>query len=306
MGIANISDNELRDFLEKNWHYIFHTIDYNNFIKETLDIRTSCIAVKVDNEIKLILPLHCIRSPFFGNRLISTAFLEYGGFAGDEKYIPEMISYLKRIKGVDYIEIKQGLQFTCNLPYSDKYKRFVLMLKDEKTNWEMLDRQKRKAIRKAEKFLDVREIADTSFYDTYLKTVREFGTPPFSKKYFENFFKCGLGKCFGAFFNRKLVCALLGFCYDKKVHITILATDKNYLEYRPNELVHWHFIKWAIANNYREMDFGIVRPEQGNFRFKKEFGCELLDLKNYYILFKGNQIPDIDPHNEKYRFIIRI
>ena len=47
-----------------------------------------------------------IKSKLFGNKVISSAYLEYGGFAGDENYVDVLISFLnKNYDNNGYLEI---------------------------------------------------------------------------------------------------------------------------------------------------------------------------------------------------------
>lgn len=140
--------------------------------------------------------------------------------------------------------------------------------------------------------------------------MKYFGSPPYSKKYFVNFYeflvKNDLGKCFGAYHDNKLVSVLLGFNCNKHVHITIAVSDKKYLQVRPNDAVHWHYIKWAIENNYTAFDFGRVREDSGQFRYKKQWGCELKDLNHYYLFWNQAERRYLDPNNKRYSLMIKL
>ena len=233
-----------------------------------------------------------------------------------------MLNYIYgKYPNVDYIEVRQGIE---NKEYdavldklmkkSTEYKRFVLNLTNEEDIWKNLDKQKRKAIRNAESYgIVVKDIAEkelSEFYKLYLRNMRAFGSPPYSKRFFSNFFKHmisnNMGKILGAYYNQKLVSALVGYCYKDRVHIIISVSDDKFLSYRPNEAVHWNFIKYAINSDYKYFDFGRVREDSGQFRFKKEWGCELKDLNHYYLLIKADQMPHIDPNNKKYKLMIKI
>lgn len=298
-----------KSFLEKNEHLIFHTPKYLDFIQKTFkSIKPIYIAVENKNEYETIFPMFYIKNPLFGKRLDSIVFLEYGGLAGSEKNVSKIIDYVsdKFKDRLDYLYIKEGLQkFDQELEKKCqviKGKRFVLPLTNEESIWNNIDKQKRKAIKKAERSsLEIKELNKDNlndFYKLYLKNMREFGSPPYPKRYFINFLEGNLGKCYLAYYRGILTAALLGFTYNKRIHITIAVSDKNYLEIRPNDLLHWHFIKYGIQNKYEIFDFGKVREESGQFRFKKKFGATLRDLNNYYIVYKG-KIPETEPNDHK-------
>lgn len=308
-------DKEWRDFLQHHPHYLLHTPEYGQFVAASFpNTEFKCIAA-MENGVQLILPIGLIKSQMMGNKVISVPFLEYGGFCGNPMYIEQVIAYLrgKYSKKYSYLEIREGLPNDVLEKHLQKvvpYKRFVLALQGEEQNWELLDKQKRKAIRKAEKSgVSVRELGKDDIdqiYQIYLKSMKQFGSPPFAKEFFVQFFSRSLGKCFGAMHEGKLCAVLLGFTYQQQIHITIAVADKKSLEFRPHELLHWEFIKWGIRNKYTVFDFGRVREESGQFRFKQEFGGELKELAHYYDLYQLKRIPKTDPSNGKYRFAIEL
>jgi len=314
--IKVLTDKNIKDwrlFLAKHKHLVFHTPEYRTLIKNSFNVKDFYIISHEGNEIKALLPLFYIKSILFGKRLISVAFLEYGGFAGEGKNVFGIINFLKNYKPWKNLslELRQGLDnfdaiLEKELIKRQEYKRFVLELKNKTAEelWGSIDKQKRKAIKKAQRLVKIEELTlkeINDLYNLYCKGMRSFGSPPYPKKYFKNFFALKLGKCFGAFYKNKLVALLLGFTYNKIVHITISVSDKRYLEFRPNECLHWRFIEWAHKNNFEEFDFGKVREASGQFRFKKEFGAELKELNHYYI---SKIPPKAEP--DDYKLIIKL
>jgi len=305
------------DFFKKNKHLVFHTLDYKKFVEEAFGCKYRLLAVLIDDEIKTILPIVNVKSKLFGNKIISSAYIEYGGFAGNKMYVNDLIDFVdqKCCKQNDYFEIREGLEMFNNNLISSKlirknlYKKFVLRLEGQV--WKGIQKSKRKAIKKSLRYVNVKELnfLDLNlFYELYCKNMRDFGSPPYSKKYFvsfyENIIKKKKGKIYGAYYYGKLVSALVGFCYQKRVHILIAVSDKDYLEYRPNDAVHWIFIKWAIDNGYNWFDFGRVREGSGQFEYKKKWGCELKDLPSYFLLWKAKDIPLVDP--AKYDLMVQV
>lgn len=318
MEIVEIKENDeqFNDFLNGNKHFIFHTLSYKKFIEEAFGCKYTILAVK-EGEIKTILPAVDIKSKLFGNKIISSAYLEYGGFAGDENYAAKVIDFIdENYDNNGYLEIRGGMEkfddiLSSRLIKKKLYKRFVLKLGTEEEIWRNIQHSKRKAINRALHQLTVKEIplADLdNFYKLYCKNMRSFGSPPYAKRYFESFYRnivsFGLGKVFGAYYQEKLAAALLGFCYQDRVHIIIAVSDPAFQEYRPNDAVHWEFIKWACNNNYKYFDFGRVREESGQFEYKRKWGPELLELPSYFLLWKATEIPVVDPDN--YGFLVKL
>jgi len=315
MKIIEIKDG-LNDFLKTNKHSVFHTLFYKKFIEEAFNCKYTFLAVD-DEGIKIILPVVGIKSKLFGNKIISSAYLEYGGFAGDENYVGGLVDFInENYSNCGYLEIRGGTEkFDGVLPSKlikkNLYKRFVLELKSEEETWRGIQKWKRKAVKKALRNVEVKEVPFSDldgFYNLYCRNMRQFGSPPYAKKYFVSFYKNivgeGLGKIYGAYFQNKIAAALLGFCYQDRVHIVIAVSDPKHQNIRPNDAVHWEFIKWACKNDYKYFDFGRVREESGQFEYKRKWGPELKELPSYFLLWKAKEIPIVDP--DSYGFLVKL
>lgn len=315
MTIVELNEGELTFS-----HFIFHTLKYKQFIEEAFCCKYEILSVQENEQVKLILPIVKIKNKLFGNKMISSAYIEYGGFAGDEKYVPELINYLteKYKDEYDYLEIRGGLEnfdsvLSSQLQKENLYKRFVLKLESKETIWKNIQKSKRKAIKKALDCIEVKELSFENInelYHLYCRNMRSFGSPPYSKQYFLSFYhnlvKNKLGKMLGSFYNGKLVSALVGFCYQDRVHILIAVSDQKFQEFRPNDAMHWKFIEWAIDNNFKWFDFGRVREDSGQFEYKQKWGPELKELPSYFLLWKTKEVPIVDPHSGKNKFLVKL
>ena len=315
-----IVDENWTNFLQKNEHLIFHIFPYKQFIEDAFGCHYRMLSIIDDGAIKAIFPFVEVRSRLFGNKIISSAYIEYGGFAGDKQYVNPLLDFMaqKYKQNNEYMEIRGGLEkfdliLSTRLIKKDLYKRFVLPLHDEQAVWNNIQHSKRKAINKALKEAEVKEVPLAelpSLYLLYCQNMRRFGSPPYSKKYFESFYQHlvpkGFGKIYGAYVQGKLVSALLGFCYHDRVHILIAVSDPQYQQYRPNDAVHWTFIRWACQNNYRWFDFGRVREDSGQFEYKQKWGPTLHDLPSYFLLWNIKDIPVMEPSSARYKAMVAL
>jgi hypothetical protein len=155
---------------------------------------------------------------------------------------------------------------------------------------EIVDRQVRKAVNKAkrsnimtEQGCDEESIS-RRFFPLYLQSMKRLGVPPHSVEYFVRcwHFLQNRMKIFWAVREGKTIAALLGFTCGIRVNIVSTASDASYWDYRPNDLLHWEFIKWAQEEGYEYFDFGSVRYE-GQLRYKQKWGCTIRD-HSYYLL----------------------
>ena len=293
-------NNQWRNFLKQNEHLIIHTPEWKSFIEQTFS-RTRATYYAIANqkgEIRFMLPVFHTKLSLVPN--VSSAFLEYGGPAG--KISSKEFQKIK-LKLPKNIEVRQGLNTNLlrkNFAEIKHFKRFVLALKTEEETWMHIHKFKRKAVRLAEKsgiiVKDVSEKELDDLYALYLKAMKQFGTPPYAKKYFKNFYKFfvsrNLAKVLGAYYKGKLVAFLTGFIVCKRIHININVSDNKYLKFRPNDALHWEFIKWGCNNKFKEFDFGRVREESGQFAFKKKWKAELLDLSHFYFS-KPKHVSDV-------------
>ena len=78
------------------------------------------------------------------------------------------------------------------------------------------------------------------------------------------------------------IATLLGFTTGQRVHITDTASSKKHLNKRPNDLVHWEFIKWAADSGYTLFDFGPVRYA-GQKQFKEKWGAESSGYSYFFL-----------------------
>ncbi|QQG38522.1 MAG: GNAT family N-acetyltransferase [Candidatus Woesearchaeota archaeon] len=306
-------DEKWDKFLNKYPHLVFHRPEWKKFIESTFKTELKYLAVEDNNEIELLFPIGIVHSRNFGNRLVSIPFLEYGGFAGNPKNLNLIINLIKEAyPKYDFLQVREGVPekylLENNFQKFEEAKRFTLELQKPEVLWEKIDKQKRKAVRKAQEMkVTVSNIGHKEIpklYELYYNNMKKFGSPPYPKEYFVNYFTYmvdkQLAKPLGAYLDGKLIAALLGFTYKNKVHITISASDEQFLEYRPNDLLHWEFIKWAAENNFKVFDFGIARENTGHFRFKQLWNTEVKPLNNYYLFLNKKERSIINPDDPQY------
>ncbi len=309
-------NNSWNYLLQQHKHEYFHTPQFISLMNEAFgDVRLVCIQDEYEI-IKIALPLAFVKSMILGSKLISAPYIEYGGPVGDMAYLPLLLKELERKYGKRYahLEIRgENKTLEKDMKKVDLYKKFELPLSSEEEIWKGIQRSKRKAINKSKKHLQVHKLKEKDideYYKLYCKNMKAFGSPPYSKKYFQSFFKhmvaSDMGKVYGAYYEGKLCAALLGFIYRKKVHILLAVSDPKFREYRPNDAVHWTFIDWALKNEYKVFDFGRVREESGQFEFKRKWGAELKELPSYFMLWKGGKIPSLDPHDKKMKLATKV
>jgi CelD/BcsL family acetyltransferase involved in cellulose biosynthesis len=249
-----------------------------------------------------VLPAFEARSALFGRRFLSQPFSEYGGFlldahldAASQEEIFAATLALMRERRFTVLETHGNLGAG---PPSTRFTRgnaqqFAYLRLSGSVNeiWEgTVSRHVRKAVRKAEREgLRCIERTDEEtlrkhFFPLYLQSMKRLGSPPHA---FEYFLRCyerlrPRMRIFWALRGEEPIAGLLGFACGRRISITNIVSDERHWELRPNDLVHWEFIRWAVENGYEQFDFGSVRYE-GQAQYKSKWGCELQDSGYYYL-----------------------
>jgi len=261
------------------------------------------VAFLKEHAIVGVLPAFAARSLIFGRKLVSQPFSEYGGplldatvSSDDMKLIVDWMRTFLADHKIAALEM-HGCRGMPNGHSQD----FVTRNAHQSAQldlrrplheiWEqVVSYDVRKAVRKAERSgLTVEERSDPEtirrdFYPLYLASMKRLGAPAHSVEYYLAC-KRAFGTAMKIFWSKHgdtLLAGLLGFTCGKRVNIINTVSEERHWHLRPNDLVHWEFIKWAHGAGYQRFDFGSVRYE-GQSRYKKKWGCTF-DPHAYYFL----------------------
>lgn len=258
-------------------------------------------------EIAGVLPAFEARSVFFGSRMVSQPFSEYGGLLLDEDITESEwnetaagIRDVLRAGRISTLEMhgRQGLRSAAagsGLLEGNSQQYAYLPLDrpiDELWNG-VVTYQVRKAVQKAQRAgITVERKSDAEtirrvFFPLYVDSMMRLGVPPHNLRYYlecQAAFGDGM-QIFWALRGGVPIAGLLGFTCGHRVNIINIVSDQRYWEERPNDLIHWEFIKWAHQGGYRYFDFGSVRYE-GQLRYKQKWGCRI-EPHAYYFLPAG-------------------
>ncbi len=242
-------------------------------------------------------PLVFVESKLFGNRLISIPFVDFGGPIGkfDAQFIVDSIQHMKKQSNLKHIEIRlntfmENYEKTEKVLFEEGFSKesnrsqFILELKDEEELWNSFNRITRKGIRKAHKSdLVIKEIDNErelkNFYKMYLESMRDFGTPQHSYKYFENLSTIAKEnfKGLNCYKDDVLISSLIVLHSKSYMYAAYNFSKSEYLKYQPNDLLYWEMIKWAVDNNIQYFDFGQCEPKAkegthayGIYKFKSK------------------------------------
>ena len=197
---SSISISELTTSEFSNWDaYInqhldatfFHKAGWKQVLEKAFGHTCYFLVATQSEKICGVLPLGRVKSALFGDALISTPFCVYGGVLADNEEVAELLEehacLLADSLQVDYLELRNKTQRHPDWPSKDMYVYFRKEVSaDEEQNLKAIPRKQRAVVRKGIKAeLDVsNEVNLDSLYFAYSSSVRNLGTPVFSKKYF--------------------------------------------------------------------------------------------------------------------------
>ncbi|MFW6194544.1 MAG: FemAB family XrtA/PEP-CTERM system-associated protein [Halobacteriota archaeon] len=310
---------ELKQSEEKLWDdYVlqsdestfFHQIGWKNVVEHTYGHKPIYLVAKEDGQIKGILPLFWLKSKIFGKKLVSVPFAPYGGVCAETKDVEDMLleeaKKLAEEYDVDYLELRYLGRSSDNevLFSNSRYTTFILNLNKNIDNlWdEKLNKKVRNAVRKAYKSnLECSLCSLKQFYDLYLKNMKLLGTPAHPCDFFSKLMKEFPDKStiFGVEYNDKVVSSTILLSFKDTLISGWTASDKEYSNLNPNNLLYWEVIKYACEQGYSYFDFGRSLVDSGTYQFKKPWGGDIINLSYQY--YGRKKIPDTSQTNPKRR-----
>jgi len=291
----------------------FHLAGWQQVIERSFGHKTHYLYAETDGEIQGVLPLVHVKSRLFGNALSSTPFCVYGGIVSSTATahlaLENAACELAEKLGVDHLEMR-NTQLTDNLwPTKDLYVTFRKSIEeDPETNLNNVPRKQRAMIRKGIKAGLSGEIDQgiDHAYALYSESVRNLGTPVFSKKYFSVLKETFGDQCEVLLIKKdeKVISAVMSFYFRNEVLPYYGGGSIEARAYKANDFMYWELMRRAAERGINVFDFGRSKKNTGSYSFKKNWGFEPEPLYYQYKLVKAKAIPDINPLNPKYKLFI--
>ncbi|MDP6516649.1 MAG: FemAB family PEP-CTERM system-associated protein, partial [Alphaproteobacteria bacterium] len=292
----------------------FHKAGWKPVIEDSFGRRSFFLYAERDGEICGVLPLVHFKSRMFGHGLISTGFCTCGGPAADDEEARDaLVVQAEDIfdqTGVDFMEFRQpGHGRAGWIGHQGIYATFGREIEaDEAANLKQIPRKQRAVVRKAlTRDLSHQIESDVgNLYDLYAFSVRNLGTPVFARKYFANMVKVFAEDCdiLTVFSDGVPMSSVLNFYFRDKVmpHYTGGRFEARRLG--TNDLMYWHLMRHGLERGCTWFDFGRSKIGTGPHAFKKNWGFEPEPVEHAFKLRTGEEVPEINPLNPKYRLFI--
>ena len=272
-------------------------------------------ALDSSGAIRGVLPLFEIRSILFGHYLVSTPFCVYGGAIADNEMIRRGLeneaAKVALELNVDYLELRYLEKTRDDWPSRSLHATFRRQIKDdEEANLLSINNKQRAVIRKSLRNNLSRELqtGTSDFFHAYSTSVRNLGTPVFSRQYFAN-----LKREFGEDCEivsirqgRALHCSLISFYFRNQVlpyyggGLPVSRTSK------AMDFMYFDLMCRARRRGYDVFDFGRSKIDSGPYHYKRHWGFEPQELHYQYFLVNSEDLPALNTTNPRYQALINL
>ncbi len=294
----------------------FHRAEWRTVIEKAFGHKAIFLYAENNNNVTAVLPLVQVKSRLFGHALISTPFCVYGGpvYNSEEALnaILEKACDLARSMNVDYLELRTSEPVRPEWPVKDLYVSFNMQLvADRDAIMQKIWRKQRTVIRKSFKqgLTHSYDTSNEDFYRTFSTSVRNLGTPVFTKKYFDLLLATFQEECEILTVRKdgKAVSSVLSF-YDQGCVYPYYGgglPEARYL--KSNDYMYYELMcHAAIDKGINNFDFGRSKKGTGAYEYKKHWQMEPEELQYQYYLVKSDSLPNLSPNNPKYRLMINL
>jgi len=292
----------------------FHQVEWQKVIERAFGHKTYYLYAQQQGQITGILPLVHIKSPLFGNALVSNAFCVYGGVVADNDdaalALDQEACRLGEELGVDHVEFRNRERTNSDRPYKEgMYVTFRKELDpDVDKNLATIPRKQRAVVRKGIKagLVSVIDNDAERLFEAYSESVRNLGTPVFPKKYFKILKEVFKEQCevISIEHEGKLIASVMNFYFRDEVLPYYGGGTAEARNLYANDFMYWEVMRRAVEKGVKIFDYGRSKIGTGSYRFKKHWGFVEAPLFYEFELVKADSMPDINPLNPKYKFFI--
>lgn len=295
---------------------IFHSARWTNAIHRAFGHGTTIFVAERDAEIVGGVPLTHVRSLLFDHALVSNGFAVEGGILADDDRVRLALDAaavdLGRRLGVDFVEYRRESPLQANrLCRDDLYATFRKPIEaDDETNLRGIPRKQRAMVRKGINNGLASHLDDDveTLYDLYARSVRNLGTPVFTKRLFRE-----LKQTFGSACQVLIVTSggtpvagVMSFVDGDVIRPYYGGGTAAARGLAANDFMYWEVMRRARLEGCRTFDFGRSKVASGAYHFKKNWGFTPVPLRYEYALLKSDTLPETNPTNPKYRTAIAL
>lgn len=292
----------------------FHRAAWAPVIEAAFGHRTHYVYAERDGAITGVLPLAQVHTWLFGHSLISVPFCVYGGIvAVDAESRAALESHAARLMhqtGAQALEMRDRHPVDGDwVSRSDLYVTFRKPIAgNAESNMKAIPRKQRAMVRKGiqNRLISVCHAETKTLHQIYAESVRNLGTPVFSRRYFEI-----LAEAFGSCCDvvtvmdgERPIASVMNFYFRDEVLPYYGGGTVEARQRAGNDFMYWEVMRRAAERGCRMYDFGRSKRGTGAYAFKHNWGFEPEPLNYRFQLAPGAKLPDHNPLNPRYRLFI--
>jgi FemAB-related protein (PEP-CTERM system-associated) len=293
----------------------FHLAGWRDVLVRAFGHRSHYLIAERGGQVCGVLPLAEVKSKLFGHALVSTPFCVYGGIVATDEAaanaLRDRACQLAKALNVDHLEMRNRRRQHPDWPAKDLYVTFRKpILADSEANMLAIPRKQRAMVRKGIQ-KGLRSEVDASVdrvYDTYSESLRNLGTPVFSRRYMRI-----LKEVFGdacealtILSGDRPVAGVISFLFREEVIPYYGGGTSEARAVAGNDFLYWEVMERARQQGKQLFDYGRSKRDSGAFDFKKNWGFEPQPLFYEYFLVKAHDLPNLNPNNPKYSLFIKL
>jgi FemAB-related protein (PEP-CTERM system-associated) len=294
----------------------FHRAGWAKVIETSFGHATHYACTERDGAITGVLPLGRVKSLAFGDTLISVPFCVYGGpLAADEESRAALVDHAQALlerTGASALEFRHLRTAEADESWVERPDLYVTFRKpieaDHERNMKAIPRKQRAMVRKGIQngLTSVADRDAAKLHAIYAESVRNLGTPVFSRKFFRV-----LMDVFGDAADivtisdkNTPVASVMNFYFREEVLPYYGGGTFAARACAANDFMYWEVMRRATDRGCRLFDFGRSKLGTGAFAFKHNWGFTEEKLHYRFRLKPGQAIPEHNPTNPKYRLFI--
>lgn len=297
----------------------YHMIGWKKVIEKSFGHNTYYLLSEDENKkINGILPLVHLKSLLFGNFTVSLPYFNYGGICADNNEISTQLLHeaatIAGVQKMDHIELRHIYHSVADLPVKTSKVSMQLTLPQTKEElWISFPSKLRSQVQrpiKEQMYARVGQQEELDdFYDIFSRNMRDLGTPVYSKSFFRNIleeFPKNTWICTVHTKEKTPVASAFLVGFKKILEIPWASSLRAYNRLSPNMLLYWSVLEYACNQGYKFFDFGRSTAGEGTYKFKEQWGAKPIQLYWHYWMKNNGSLPEINPHNPKYKMAIKM
>jgi FemAB-related protein (PEP-CTERM system-associated) len=291
---------------------LFHLTAWKRAIERAFGFVSRYLLAEDQGQIRGVLPLFLSSNWVQGRTLISTPFAVYGGICSDDPKarlaLREAARQMAVKEGVNYLELREAYHaFGDGFLTKELYVTFEQELPaDPEKLLKGFPKDTRYMIRKGQKG-GLRSVNDKTyldtFYDIYAASVRNLGTPVFSKMFFRILLEefGDAAEVLTIWNGEDALAAVLSFRFRDTILPYYGGSLLEGRKFAANNFMYWEVFRSACERGLKTFDFGRSKLGTGSYFFKTQWNMRERPLPYQFFLVRRKDLPNFSPVNPKFK-----